>query len=135
MLEQRSIDDLRAGGGIADASLNAHRNSISNASFLQHDLAAQNIASKLELLPQPDIVIADPARNGMGTALLSYLKQSGASRIVYVSCDPASQARDLRQLTFDEAGLAPFKLMPGVVPCDMFPHTAHIESVALLTRA
>ncbi|KAK9863640.1 hypothetical protein WJX84_011080 [Apatococcus fuscideae] len=123
-----------AGGGITDAGLNAHRNSIHNAAFFQHDLAAPNISTKLESLPQPDIVITDPARAGMTPAFLAYLRNCGAARIVYVSCDPSSQARDIRQLTAKDNGGAQYQLMPGIVPCDMFPHTAHIESVALLTK-
>ncbi len=105
---------------------------------MQLDLASRDLATRLNMLPQPDIVVADPARAGMGRTLLQYLRGCSATRIVYVSCDPSSQARDLCQLTADESsdgtkGNA-WTLVPGVVPCDMFPHTAHVENVALLKR-
>jgi tRNA/tmRNA/rRNA uracil-C5-methylase (TrmA/RlmC/RlmD family) len=71
----------------------------------------------------------DPARAGLGAPVLEYLAGCGARRVVYVSCNPATQARDLAQL----CGVGPYELA-AVQPVDMFPHTEHVESVALLTR-
>lgn len=72
---------------------------------------------------------ADPARAGMPRQLNNYLQQSGARTIVYVSCNPATQARDIAHLVGDDD--AQYTLM-SIQPCDMFPNTAHIECVAVL---
>ena len=74
---------------------------------------------------------ADPARAGMPSELRAYLQQSGARTIIYVSCDPATQARDVAQLC--TAPEAQYRLMQ-IQPCDMFPNTPHIECVAVLKR-
>ena len=75
------------------------------------------------------VFCADPARAGMPTQLTAYLQQSGARTIVYVSCNPATQARDIAQLC--DANQAQYRLMQ-IQPCDMFPNTPHIECVATL---
>lgn len=77
---------------------------------------------------------ADPARAGLGEPVIEYLMGCGAHSLVYVSCDPATQARDLMRLTDASSWQRPFQL-ETVQPVDMFPHTAHIESVAVLRRA
>lgn len=74
---------------------------------------------------RPDLVITDPPRAGMHEKLVNNLLEMEAPRIVYVSCNSATQARDLALLT------AKYKV-EKVQPVDMFPHTHHIESVALL---
>ena len=75
------------------------------------------------------VIAADPARSGMSPELNRHLQQSGARTIVYVSCNPATQARDIAQLcTTDDAQYR----LKQIQPCDMFPHTAHIECVAVL---
>jgi 23S rRNA (uracil1939-C5)-methyltransferase len=76
---------------------------------------------------RPDVVITDPPRAGMHEKVTRQLLQSGARRIVYVSCNPATQARDVKLLT------QAYKLME-VQPVDMFPHTYHVENIALLHR-
>lgn len=75
--------------------------------------------------------IADPARAGMSLKLIQFLLASGARTIVYVSCNPATQARDIARLcTGHEASYR----LKQVQACDMFPNTAHIECVAVLER-
>jgi 23S rRNA (uracil1939-C5)-methyltransferase len=75
---------------------------------------------------------ADPPRAGLGGAVIEYLRDCSAHTFVYVSCDPATQARDLHKLC-DERQDRPFGL-EYVQPVDMFPQTHHIETVALLRR-
>lgn len=79
------------------------------------------------------IMCTDPARAGLGEPVIDYLIACGARSLVYVSCDPATQARDIMRLTDASAWKHPFSL-ESVRPVDMFPHTAHIESVAVLRR-
>jgi 23S rRNA (uracil1939-C5)-methyltransferase len=84
-----------------------------------------------------DVVVLDPPRSGLAPRELEgWLARVGPARLVYVSCDPASLARDLASaLRAIVAGrVAPYRV-EAVVPVDMFPHTVHLESVALLTRA
>jgi len=75
----------------------------------------------------PDVVICDPPRAGMHPDVVQFLKQLRPERLVYVSCNPTTMARDL-------GGLIPFYRLVEVQPVDMFPHTHHIESVARLER-
>lgn len=83
----------------------------------------------LEAFGRPDVVITDPPRAGMHPKAVKALESMGASRIVYVSCKPASLARDGAALC--ESG---HYRLQRVVPVDMFPQTYHIESVALFTK-
>eukprot|EP00899_Mesostigma_viride_P003873 jgi/Mesvir1/13487/Mv16536-RA.1 len=126
---------------VADARSNAARNGISNAEFRVADLmkVAQEIGRDV---PRPDVICTDPNRPGMGKKLLSFLATSGCPRIVYVSCNPATQARDLDILCHgpegDEEGsvgdrVGPYELV-SIQPVDMFPHTPHVESIAVLQR-
>ena len=78
---------------------------------------------------RPDVILLDPPRKGCDAALIETVTQMAPRRIVYVSCDPATLARDLRR--FDDLGYAPQE----VTPVDLFPRTSHVESVAALTRA
>ena len=78
------------------------------------------------------IAAADPARAGMSSELIKFMQQSGARTIVYVSCNPATQARDIAQLC---AGASARYRLKHVQPCDMFPNTAHIECVAVLEHS
>lgn len=83
------------------------------------------------LVPAPDVVVVDPARGGLSLDAAAFLSRCGARRVVYVSCNAATQARDLNRLC---NGLsAPFSLV-SVTPVDMFPHTDHMEVVAVLDR-
>jgi 23S rRNA (uracil1939-C5)-methyltransferase/tRNA (uracil-5-)-methyltransferase len=108
------------------ARANAARNGIRNASFLAADASA--IFANLDFDPALTTVLIDPPRAGSDGAFLSQLAAFGPARIVYVSCNPATQMRDLRQLA--NAGYRPVR----VRPFDLFPQTKHLECVATLER-
>jgi 23S rRNA (uracil1939-C5)-methyltransferase len=116
---------------VDDARENAQENGVTNCTFLLGDLKDTLLAARQgrESLPSPDVIIVDPPRAGMHEKVARELLAMDARRIVYVSCNPATQARDLKILC--ETGK--FSLT-NVQPVDMFPHTNHIENVALLVR-
>lgn len=112
---------------IDDAKENAKRNEIDNATF--YCGAAEEVVPKLiDSGDRPDVVILDPPRKGSDEKTLSAILEAMPERIVYVSCNPATLARDLKMLA-DK-----YYRLTKVVPVDMFPHTNHVECVALLTR-
>lgn len=118
---------------ISDACRNAKLNGISNATFVQGDLnkIGEDFGNNF---PKPDIVISDPNRPGMHMKLIKYLLKLEAPRIVYVSCNPATCARDLDYLCHGvvEHNLRGCYELKSIQPVDMFPHTPHIECVCLL---
>jgi len=118
---------------VADARRNAERNDIQNAKFIEGDLNKIGDDFGNEF-PCPDIVITDPNRPGMHTKLIRFLLKLRASRIIYVSCNPATCARDLDYLChgLPESNMPGAYQLKGVQPVDMFPHTPHIECVCLL---
>ena len=79
-------------------------------------------------LPRPDAVIVDPPRKGMDPKFVKTLLDLSPKKISYVSCDPATMARDIRTLT--EGGYR----LSSVQPVDMFPNTPHVETVCLLSK-
>ena len=108
---------------VRDAERNAARNGIANVRFVtgeaeRHDL--EDFAA--------DAIVVDPPRVGLHAHAVKRLVQSGAPRLVYVSCNPSTLGRDLALLCDERYRLE------WVRPVDMFPHTAHIECVAALTR-
>lgn len=112
---------------VRDAAHNAAVNSICNARFLCAD--AQQAAAQLEQEGlRPDVVMLDPPRKGCGEALVQTVARMQPKRVVYVSCDPATLARDLQ--SFAKAGYS----TQEITPVDMFPRTAHVETVVLLRR-
>lgn len=118
---------------VSDAQRNAELNDIHNATYVQGDLNKINDSFGSEL-PKADIVISDPNRPGMHMKLIKYLLKLQAPRILYISCNPATCARDLDYLCH---GLADQSIrgcyqLRSVQPVDMFPHTPHIECVCLL---
>jgi 23S rRNA (uracil1939-C5)-methyltransferase len=117
------IEEVSA--AIEDAWQNAQLNSIINASFYAGDVKDLFTHSLVEKYGKPDVVITDPPRAGMHKEVVDMLLSTAASTIVYVSCNPSTQARDLALLNekYD---------VEKIQPVDMFPHTHHIESVALL---
>ncbi|KAK4427291.1 putative RNA methyltransferase CT0009 [Sesamum alatum] len=117
---------------ISDARRNANLNGISNATFVQGDLnkIGENFG---EYFPKPDLVITDPNRPGMHLKLIKFLLKLKAARIIYVSCNPATCARDLDYLCHGlPQNIRGCYKLKSVQPVDMFPHTPHIECVCLL---
>ena len=110
---------------IADAEENMRLNGISNAVFYAGDVKNVLTTEFAERHGKPDVVITDPPRAGMHEKAVRFLLDLAAPRIVYVSCNPATQARDLQWLSEKYDVLK-------AQPVDMFPHTHHIENVALL---
>jgi len=122
--------DLSA-AAVADATAAAAAAGLAGrAKFRVADLgAAAPLAADAAGRPW-DLVLVDPARAGMAPALLTFLRGCAAARLVYVSCDPATQARDLHALCQQPGGW----VLGAVQPVDLFPQTSHVESVATLTR-
>ena len=112
---------------IADARENAENNGIENAVFYAD--SAENIVPKLiEQGETPDVVILDPPRKGSDESTLSAIVQARPERIVYVSCNSATLARDTRFLSDNGYEIARSSAF------DLFPHTAHVETVVLMSR-
>lgn len=112
---------------IKDAHANAARNNIENATFFEADMLKAAKGELLAELPAPDVIIVDPPRAGMHPDVTEKLLDIGAKTIVYISCNPATQARDCAVLHRDYD-------VKEVQPVDMFPNTWHIESIALLQK-
>lgn len=112
---------------IEDAKANAKRNGITNAEFFCGD--AGDIAARLasEGL-KPDVITVDPPRKGLAPDVVDAVVQMDPERVVYVSCDPATLARDVKR--FAEQGYEP----QTALAVDLFPRTSHVESVVLLER-
>lgn len=108
---------------VRDANQNAKRNHIDNADFI-----AGTSELVIDELPPADVIVIDPPRKGCAEKLLQVLISKAPKKLIYVSCNPATLARDLKILTdggFQIAGLQPF---------DMFPETQHLETCALLVK-
>lgn len=111
---------------IADANINKEFNKITNATFYAGDVRDILNDDFVKKHGKADVVITDPPRAGMHEDVIDTLLQLEVPKIVYISCNPASQARDLALLSKKYDVLA-------IQPVDMFPHTHHIESVAKLS--
>jgi 23S rRNA (uracil1939-C5)-methyltransferase len=113
---------------VSDAYDNARRNGLDNCRFLAGDLQ-ERLREHLQVAsqPRPEVVVTDPPRGGMHPQVVQALKELAPRRIIYVSCNPATLARDLALLH------GQYQLRT-VQPFDLFPHTAHIECVACLER-
>jgi 23S rRNA (uracil1939-C5)-methyltransferase len=112
---------------IGDAKENAALNGIKNCSFFTGDIAAVLTASFAEEQGHPDVMITDPPRGGMHPDVVKQILSLRPEIIVYVSCNPATQARDVTLLS---EGYRVVKIQP----VDMFPHTHHVENVMKLVR-
>jgi len=112
---------------IDDAHKNLDFNNITNAKFYAGDVKDVLNESFQAQHGKPDLVITDPPRAGMHKQVIQTLLQLEAPRIVYVSCNPSTQARDIELLS-------PKYSLIKVQPVDMFPYTHHVESIALLER-
>lgn len=110
---------------ITDAKINAEVNGITNATFYAGDMAKVFTDEFINVNGTPDFIVTDPPRAGMHENVIEQLLKIKARRIVYVSCNPATQARDL-------ALLDPLYTVKAVQPVDMFPHTQHVENIVLL---
>jgi len=108
---------------VADANKNCRNNGVSNCRFILGDIKE----SLPQITKKPDVMIIDPPRVGMHKDVVKQVLQMAPQRIVYVSCNPATLARDLAMIKDEYTILE-------VQPVDMFPHTYHIESVAKLER-
>jgi len=118
------IDTVPA--AIADAQKNAERNGMHDINFVIG--AAEEVIPKLlEIAVPPQVVFLDPPRKGCGTPLLDALITAKIPKVVYISCDPATLARDVKLLC------AGGYRLNQIQPVDMFPHTGHVECVAELT--
>ena len=112
---------------ISAAKENARLNTIENVEFCVGDMKTAFNDSFLKTHGKPDIIITDPPRDGMHKDVVSQLLKIGSERIVYVSCNSATQARDL-------ALINNMYTMTKVQPLDMFPQTHHVENVVLLEK-
>lgn len=124
---RRVVGVESVGAAVEDARQNARLNGITNAEFFLG--RAEDVVPKLmKDSHKADVVVVDPPRGGCEPALLETISAMKPERVVYVSCNPATLARDLKYLV--EAGYS----IAEVQPVDMFPHTSHVETVVLLER-
>lgn len=113
---------------IADAKQNAQRNGIENVEFFCGD--ASDVAARLAADGvRPDLITVDPPRKGLAEDVIASIAQMSPRRVVYVSCDPATLARDVKR--FSAQGYRPEK----AAAVDLFPRTHHVESVVLLVKS
>lgn len=112
---------------IEDAKINSEINGIGNTLFFAGDMKDILNDGFITSHGRPDVIITDPPRAGMHADVVNTILRAAPRRIVYVSCNPATQARDLAALDAD------YKVT-AVQPVDMFPHTPHVENVVLLER-
>ncbi len=112
---------------IDDAKVNSQINNIHNTDFYAGDMKDLLNESFLTTHGRPDVIITDPPRAGMHEEVTKMLLSAAPQKIVYVSCNPATQARDLKILSNDYE-------IEAVQPIDMFPQTVHVENVVSLTR-
>lgn len=110
---------------IEDARINAEANGITNCTFFDGDMKDILTADFIKEHGKPEVMIIDPPRAGMHPDVVKVIMEAAPERIVYVSCNPASQARDL-------ARMSPMYEITAVQPVDMFPHTMHVENVCAL---
>ena len=110
---------------IEDAKVNSAINNIDNTLFYAGDMKDILNREFIEKHGRPDVIITDPPRAGMHQDVIDTILFAEPKRIVYVSCNPATQARDLQLLDM-------LYRVTKVQPVDMFPHTQHVENVVLL---
>ena len=112
---------------IEDAKVNSQLNGIDNTLFFAGDMKDILTDDFIAEHGRPDVIITDPPRAGMHPDVVKTILNAAPKRIVYVSCNPATQARDLQELDAEYR-------VAEVQPVDMFPHTPHVENVVLLTK-
>jgi 23S rRNA (uracil1939-C5)-methyltransferase len=112
---------------IEDAKINSEINGINNTLFYAGDMKDVLSDDFISRHGRPDVIITDPPRAGMHPDVVNTILRAAPKRIVYVSCNPATQARDLQLMDHEYR-------VESVQPVDMFPHTPHVENVVLLTK-
>jgi 23S rRNA (uracil1939-C5)-methyltransferase len=112
---------------VKDAVVNASINNIHNASFFAGDMKDVLSPEFINENGHPDVIITDPPRAGMAEEVVKTIISAAPEKIVYVSCNPSTQARDIFLMSESYE-------VAAVQPVDMFPHTHHVENVVLLTR-
>lgn len=112
---------------IEDAKINSSQNGIKNTTFYAGDMKDILTNEFISAHGQPSVIITDPPRAGMHEDVINVILNALPKRIVYVSCNPATQARDIQLLAHQYS-------VKAVQPVDMFPHTHHVENVVLLER-
>ena len=112
---------------VKDAFENSKLNNIENTFFVAGDMKDVLNENFIKEHGKPDVIIADPPRAGMHEDVIRVILKAAPQKIVYVSCNPSTQARDL-------ALMNEFYKVIKVQPVDMFPQTAHVENVVLLER-
>jgi len=112
---------------VEDARINSELNGITNTLFFAGDMKDLLNEAFIEKYGRPDVILTDPPRTGMHENVIKTILFAEPQRIVYVSCNPATQARDLNALS------SRYKVKK-VQPVDMFPHTCHIENIVLLEK-
>ena len=110
---------------IEDAKINSEINSITNTAFFAGDIKDLLDGSFLTTHGKPDVIITDPPRAGMHEDVCKMVLNSGAKKVIYISCNPATQARDLKILSEKYE-------ITAIQPVDMFPHTMHVENVVAM---
>lgn len=114
---------------IADAAVNAEWNDVKNATFYEGDVKAVLTPEFIRKEGLPDVVVVDPSRSGLDGAVIARMPLISPKKIIYVSCNPSTQARDIAMLATQSG--SPYKIS-RIQPLDMFPHSPHIENVVLL---
>ena len=112
---------------VKDAKINSEINNIRNTFFFAGDMKDVLSGQFLKVNGKPDVIITDPPRAGMHEDVVKTIATAAPDKIVYVSCNPSTQARDILLLSEDYQ-------VTSVQPVDMFPHTHHVENVVLLKR-
>ncbi|MCX6255528.1 MAG: 23S rRNA (uracil(1939)-C(5))-methyltransferase RlmD [Bacteroidia bacterium] len=112
---------------VKDAEINSKINNIQNTYFVAGDMKDVLSEQFFEINGKPDVIITDPPRAGMHVDVVKTIAKAAPDKIVYVSCNPSTQARDILLLSENY-------MVTRVQPVDMFPHTHHVENVVLLIR-
>jgi 23S rRNA (uracil1939-C5)-methyltransferase len=112
---------------IEDAKQNSILNKIENTSFFAGDMKDILTQNFIHENGRPDVIITDPPRAGMHPSVINAILYANPSKIVYISCNPATQARDIQLLSSNYS-------IEAIQPVDMFPNTHHVENIALLTK-
>lgn len=112
---------------VADAKINSEINGIHNTQFFAGDMKDVLSDNFFRDNGRPDVIITDPPRAGMHEDVIKVIEKAAPERIVYISCNPGTQSRDIQLLSENYQ-------VAGVQPVDMFPHTHHVENIVLLIR-